>query len=84
MTTGKFSYDENTGRVSGPAKFMNEKGSAILADINAGRLSDGFLAMVDCAPKGTGCMQLVLVYLQTHYAAWRGMQQIKGMQQAAA
>jgi hypothetical protein len=69
---GAFSIDLATGTVIGPAAYMAERGSAKLREIEVGRCP-----VVNYAPTGTPIGQLVLVSLQTDYAAaWLGQQQL--------
>lgn len=70
QTCGRFSYDPETGAISGPAEYMqSESYSRRMAAITEGRdavTSFGYAEHGDV-------IKAVLVSLQTDYAAWKGM-----------
>ena len=67
---GQFTYDTETGTLTGPAEYMQEKGNAKLEDILAGRDVVANFGML----KSPNAHTAVLVALQTDYAGWHGMQ----------
>ena len=72
-TVGAFTFEG--GIVSGPAAYMAERGNARLDNILAGG-DTVFNAGTRFAPQGTSVATLVLVSLQTDYAAWLGAQSL--------
>lgn len=72
ITVGRFSYNRETGEVSGPEEYMRERGFARIARIESG--NDVVFNM--------GCVHspnvetAVLVSLQTDYAGWKGTRQL--------
>jgi len=67
-TVGKFTIDE-TGTVTGPAAYMRERGSARLRRIERG---DDIVIRFGLEQPGADIETLILVSLQTDYAAYRG------------
>jgi hypothetical protein len=67
---GKFSFAGQS--ISGPAKYMREKGSAKIDSITSGN-DAGFNAMMQVDPSAD-MVRLVMVALQTDYAGWIGME----------
>jgi hypothetical protein len=65
---GAFTLDTETGTVTGPATYMREQGSAYLKALPT---SEAFRRGAQFAPD---VYTAILVFLQTDYAAWRGMQ----------
>lgn len=72
-TVGAFTYADGT--VTGPAEYMDERGEARLAKMLAGE-DTVFNAGVRF--HGGDTATLVLVSLQTDFAAWKGMRELKG------
>ncbi len=73
VEAGAFSWDPETGQVTGPAAYMQERGSTRLRAIEAGKdvvFNHG--AADDRDPVAT-----VLVSLQTDYAAWLGARNLE-------
>jgi hypothetical protein len=71
VTCGKFSYEN--GALSGPAKYMKERGNNRLDDIVSGN-DAAFNAMAATGMQSDPIM-LVMVAMQTDYAGWVGMEQ---------
>lgn len=65
---GRFTFDDETGVVEGPAEYMNERGSARLKSILDGT---DVLFNYGCH-KSPNVYVAVLVSLQTDYAGWAG------------
>lgn len=76
ITIGKFSYDYDTRDLAGPEGYMTEQSGILLAKVR-----DGMSAVFNYAVSVAGSNEVValLTALQTDYAGWRGMQQIKAM-----
>lgn len=72
LTAGRFSYDTESGILSGPAQYMQEQGDALLAQITTGE--DTVFNM--SAHYSPSAEMAVLVRLQTDFAGWAGMQQM--------
>lgn len=72
-TAGRFSFDPATGKISGPAAYMNERYAARIARINSGRDT---VANMGFAQHGDTVLA-VLVSLQTDFAAWAGMREFE-------
>jgi len=73
-TVGKFSFDEDTQEVAGPASYMAEKYDAEIAGILAG--NDAVFNMT--ANLSPDPITAILVHLQTDYAGYVGMKQVEG------
>jgi len=72
ITVGRFSWDAETGTLSGPKEFMLERGNAILDQILAG--DDAVFNMT--AHLSPTIPLAVLVRLQTCLAAWLGEREL--------
>ena len=80
LKVGQFTFDRETGTVTGPADYMKaqgldriksiEAGADVVFNMNPNSLSDPALG--------------VLVSLQTDYAAFAGMKQFNAMREAYA
>jgi hypothetical protein len=67
-TVGRFTYDPETGTVSGPAEYMREQGNARIAQIERG----GSVADQMIIGRAPNVVVGILVVLQTDYAGWHG------------
>ena len=75
QTCGRFSYDPETGAITGPAEYMqSEHYARRMAAITEGRDA---VAGFGYSQHGN-LIQAVLVSLQTDYAAWMGMRDFPG------
>ncbi len=72
---GSFSYNNETGLISGPADYMTTRFQDRMSDIYAGRNSVVNYGLSE----GQEIISLVLVSLQTDYAAFLGMRQFNTM-----
>ncbi len=71
---GSFSYNNETGLISGPADYMTTRFQDRMSDIYAGRN-----AVVNYGlSEGREIISLVLVSLQTDYSAFLGMKSFGG------
>lgn len=71
-TVGRFTFDEETGQVSGPAEYMRTWGAERIKKIESGQdvvFNFGMRDRPDVDP-----ITLILVSLQTDFAAWLGLQ----------
>lgn len=71
-TVGEFTMDTETGTVTGPAAYMEERGFDRMRAIEAGR--DAVFNFGCC--KSPDVYTAVLVSLQTDYAGWKGTRQL--------
>ncbi len=71
-TVGRFTLDGTT--LTGPQRYMREQGDARLAKMLAGE-DPVFNASAHLSPN---IETAILVWLQTDYAAWAGMQELQG------
>ena len=71
LTVGSFTYNLD-GTISGPATYMQEQGSAWLAQINAGNVP--MVVREGYRHNGGNVELAILVGIQTDYAGWKGMQ----------
>lgn len=69
---GHFSFDETDGTVSGPESYMKDWGNTRLRSIEAG--NDVVVSMGYQQNPNVDIITLILVSLQTDYAAWKGLQ----------
>lgn len=70
VRVGQFSYE--AGSVSGPKTYMEERGFAVIAEMNAGKHK----MLNQTAYLSPDPATAVLVWLQTDYAAWKGMREM--------
>jgi hypothetical protein len=70
-TVGRFSIDGT--RISGPAEYMRERGDARLHKLLAGQ--DALFNA--CAHWSPDTETAILVWLQTDFAAWLGMRDLR-------
>ena len=71
-TVGKFTFDGS--QLSGPARYLEERGNALIDRITAGE-DAVFNLTAHLAPDPATAL---LVRLQTDYAAWLGERQLRG------
>ena len=72
-TVGRFTYDSESGEVTGPALYFKEQGDARLSRILEGK-DELFNQTAHLSPD---IPTAVLVWLQTDYAGWLGRQEIE-------
>jgi len=72
ITVGAFTYNRETGEVSGPEEYMRERGFARIARIEAGQ---DVVFNMGCT-RSPNVETAVLVSLQTDYAGWKGTRQL--------
>ncbi len=70
LTVGPFTFEGSD--LNGPARYMEERGFALLDRIDAGQDATFNLT----APLSPSVEMAVLVRLQTDYAAWLGQQEL--------
>lgn len=69
-TVGRFTFDDETNEVSGPAEYMkSEQYKRLIAEIEGGR-NHTFRAAIEYSPTFEVAL---LVTIQTDYAGWHGM-----------
>ena len=68
LEVGSFTYDLDTGSITGPAEYVRERLDAYIAEVARGQNAWLFAF----APAGQRMEQTVLVGIQTDYAAFRG------------
>ena len=73
IQVGEFTLESDGKTVSGPAAYMNERGSAKLRAILSGHDTGFNTMLMFAAPERL--LQTILIALQTDYAGWKGMQQ---------
>jgi len=73
-TVGRFTWDGN--HVTGPAEYM--KAPRGFTEIKQ-RLESGNSMVVKAAPIGADPITTMLVAIQTHYAGWKGAQELLRM-----
>jgi hypothetical protein len=73
MTVGEFTYEKD-GTVTGPAQYMADRFDKFRANLEAGR--NAVFNYGAMHGKGTA-ESLLLVALQTDYAAWKGMESFR-------
>jgi len=76
---GSFSYDHQTGQIAGPADYMGSRFQDRMSDIYAGRDAVFNYGSANPVQGGPDAVTLVLVSLQTDYAAFLGMRQFNTM-----
>lgn len=67
-TVGRFSYDEVTGKMSGPEEYMNTRLGGRLEKIYAGQDTVFNMGLM----QGNDAITAALVSIQTDYAGWKG------------
>jgi hypothetical protein len=72
VKVGRFEFE--SGTVSGPARYMEEKGNALISAIEKGE--DMIFSMT--AHYSPDVVTAILVRLQTDFAGWQGMKQMEG------
>ncbi len=72
LEVGRFTFNEATGTLTGPADYMREQGDAKLDAILAGK-DEAFNMSAHYSPN---IPTAVLVHLQTDYAGWRGTREL--------
>lgn len=82
VSVGRFSYDRPSSTISGPAEYMKDR-QAFLSALSSGNLTTGQRACLAAAPVGSDPAVLLLVLVQTDYAAWLGMRQFEGSRSEA-
>lgn len=72
---GEFSIDTDTSTISGPAEYMRERGNDRIDRIAAGLDTVFNFALREHRDQDMA----VLVSIQTDYAGWKGMRQIRAI-----
>jgi hypothetical protein len=75
-TVGKFTYDEESGTISGPGDYMREAFPARFASIEAGT---DVVAQKGFELNGGDAVLAILVSLQTDYAGFAGYKSMFGV-----
>lgn len=72
ITVGRFSYDAESGTLTGPVEYLKEQGDALLARIKAGNS----VVYNTGISLGHDPVKTILVALQTDFAGWLGNRQL--------
>jgi len=75
-TVGRFTYDETTGKISGPADYMKEAFPARIASIEAGT---DVVTTKGYELNGGDIVLAILVSVQTDYAGFAGYKSMFGV-----